>query len=133
MRVGFLNMNSYKNCFKSEGNGETKQKFFSIQEELFLKDTDITKNTKNKLQVARENGYIRHYILKSDGKKILISEQKDNTSDKQEVNKLKVSNYLDQHKRISTTKELIELVNQSVGANVPVQISLKPKNEHTSF
>lgn len=133
MRIGLSNINSFNSYFKKDGNDETNQKFFSIEEDLFLKDKDITKNAKNKLQVARENGYIRHYILKSDGQKILISEQKDTTSNRQEVKTQEGSDHLDQHKPISTTQELMDLVNQSVGANVSVQISLKPKSNHFSF
>lgn len=132
MRVGLSNINTYKSYFKNDGNGEANQKFFSIEEDLFLKDRDTTKNAKSKLLVSRENGYIRHYILKSDGQKILISEQKNTTSNRQEVKTQEGSDHLDQHKLISTTQELMDLLNQSVGANMPVQISLKPKNNHYS-
>ncbi|MFF2175146.1 hypothetical protein ACFVT8_01565 [Lysinibacillus sp. NPDC058147] len=65
MRIQSTN-NNYINTIK-------KDELNSLSSDLFL---DNDKQAKAKYEIKREGGYIRHYVTKLDGKRVMIKETK---------------------------------------------------------
>lgn len=62
------NINNYAGTIK-------KNNMKSLSPDLFL-DEEKKKRGKAKFEIRNENGYIRHYIIKANGEKILVKEVK---------------------------------------------------------
>lgn len=63
------------NIFGSVAMGKNEEKNEGISA-LFLEEDDKKSNNKPKFEVRHENGYIRKYIVKANGDKMLIMETK---------------------------------------------------------
>ncbi|WP_338753615.1 hypothetical protein [Bacillus sp. FJAT-52991] len=107
MKIGNTNPISYKTM-----RNENKSYTF---EDLKLPEDKDEKGKKGKFETRRENGYIRQYVIKPDGSKILISEVKE---PKVEVSSKK----MELNDQQSNTKHLMDLLSMSVGANAPMNI-----------
>ncbi|MGE7624940.1 hypothetical protein ACQKMD_18405 [Viridibacillus sp. NPDC096237] len=110
MRIGSSNINPYVANLKKQTNN-------NLPQDLFLDDKK-SKEDKGNLEVRRENGYIRHYIVKSDGKTILISETKDvKNEDQKEISKSEKTSK-GTEKNDSNAKDLMGLLNNSAGTDL---------------
>ncbi|OZI12955.1 hypothetical protein CEW92_03900 [Bacillaceae bacterium SAS-127] len=107
MKIEGIHSMSYKNS----RNGNKPYTF----EDLKLPEDKDGKDKKGKFETRRENGYIRQYIIKQDGSKILISEVKESNIETSSE-KAKLS---DQQ---SNTKYLMDLLAMSASANTPIKI-----------
>lgn len=112
MRIGSSNINPYQEIFKKDKNN-------NLPEDFFL---DEKNNNKGKLEVRREHGYIKQYIIKPNGEKILISEAKETDETNKQNSPKKNSSTTDNIKN-SNTKELMQLLNHSVGAGLTSQLN----------
>lgn len=117
MRIGFSNINPYYEKFKKDKNNKLPEDFF----------LDDKKNNKAKLEVRREQGFIKQYIILPDGKRKLISVSKETDETKKtkepnnQISDKKTSSIKDNNKN-SNTKELMQMLNHSVGAGLPLQL-----------
>ncbi|PAQ14350.1 hypothetical protein CD798_10790 [Bacillaceae bacterium SAOS 7] len=107
MKIGNIHSMSYKNS-------KNENKSYTLEDFKLPEDKD-GKGKKGKFETRRENGYIRQYIIKQDGSKILISEVKES---KIEISSEKV----ELGEQQSNTKYLMDLLAMSASANTSIKI-----------
>ncbi|MFD2444193.1 hypothetical protein ACFSO7_09420 [Bacillus sp. CGMCC 1.16607] len=119
MRVGSSSIYTYKDLIKNDKNK-------GLPEDLFLENKEKGSKSKGKLDVRREAGYIKHYIIKPNGEKILISEVKE-TKEMKEANDPisteKTQNNNDVKNKNSNTKDLMQFLNLSAGVGLPLKLN----------
>ncbi|MEH6945384.1 hypothetical protein [Bacillus sp. JJ722] len=90
---------------------EKTQVAFNFKD-FILTDEEKMKEKKGRLEVRREDGYIRQYIILSDGSKKLISEAKETEFNSLNLNKN--ADTTNQNNKQSNATELMQLLNQTI-------------------
>lgn len=91
---------------------EKNQVVFNMKDFILTEDEKM-KEKNGQLEVRKENGYIRQYIVRSDGSRKLISEMKET-----EVNTAKLNQKAEiakSNKEQSNASQLMQLLNYTVG------------------
>ncbi len=106
--------------YQRTGNNKTNNLFeTNLQEKEMEKKDEKQDGKKGKLVTCREGSYVRQYIMKSDGSKILVSELKQNESEistsSRAQNPAYSKNNPSQHGMNINTKEALHILNLNAG------------------
>ncbi|GED17771.1 hypothetical protein [Aneurinibacillus migulanus] len=106
--------------YQRTGNNKTNNLFeTNLQEKEMEKKDEKQDGKKGKLVTCREGSYVRQYIMKSDGTKILVSELKQNESEistsSHDQNPAYSKNNPRQHGMNTNTKEALHTLNLNAG------------------